>query len=136
MLTVKNVPQNDMLSLVRGAQTFEDLRAVLVWIRNKFSITNVTYHAIKMPNCSVMHPLTISTYKQEWISHYVEKKYFRVDPVINYGFHSFLPFDWSALDCNSTATRDFFLTPTVFLSAAKAPQFRSAAQQMDERFSQ
>ena len=48
------------------------------------------------------------TYPEEWIKHYFEKKYYRIDPVVIQGEGSIIPIDWGRLDKSPRPVKALF----------------------------
>lgn len=89
------------------ARDLDELTAQLSEIRYSYGLANLVYHAVHLPHSSP-HPIVLPTYDPEWVRTYVERDYFRIDPVVISGKGGFLPIDWDDLDHESSEARRFF----------------------------
>lgn len=74
----------------------EDLRGI-------YQVDHLIYHSIN----SAGEPYAALTYALDWVDHYLERDYGRIDPVVLGCFQRFHPVDWKQLDWSGKAARGF-----------------------------
>ena len=92
-----------ILAELEQAATRDDLRATARDVRDHYAIDHVLYHWVD----SAGDQYGGGTYPREWLDHYVERNYIRVDPVVQSCYQVFHPVDWRKLDWSSKAARAF-----------------------------
>jgi DNA-binding CsgD family transcriptional regulator len=97
-----------ILNSLARAKSLPDVEDRLRDIRDSYGLTNVVYHAIHIPRCERENAILLLTYEQAWVSRYIERDYFRIDPVVRAGRGGFLPIDWRDVDRGSPEARRFF----------------------------
>jgi DNA-binding CsgD family transcriptional regulator len=93
---------------IERAGTVDELSAALFELRNESGLAHLVYHAALVPAFDKTNPLLLLTYDQAWVKRYVERDYFRIDPVVLSGRESFLPIDWLTVEHVSKEARHFF----------------------------
>lgn len=73
-----------------------------------YRVQNVAFQIVSPSPHNGEAPLFIATYERQWIQRYIERDYFKIDPVVLAGANGFLPFDWDELDRSSCRTRSLF----------------------------
>lgn len=91
-----------------NAESLDDLRKVMLDLREPLGLTNIVYHALRLPKTDELHPMLLLTYEPEWVRRYIESDYFKIDPVVINGRRGFLPVDWSEVDRESVSATRFF----------------------------
>ena len=94
-----NAPMANSLleSFVNGLQStndLDDLRAMFEVKARELGLKYFTYHIVKIAGLGTYLPYVITTYPDEWVQHYIDKDYVRIDPVISHGPKLMLPFEW------------------------------------------
>ena len=89
------------LERMESAATRDDLQALSVDLRDHYDIAHIVYHWVNSDG----EQYGVGTYPLEWATHYVEKGYLRIDPVIQGCFQRFHPVEWKRLDWSSKAAR-------------------------------
>jgi DNA-binding CsgD family transcriptional regulator len=74
-------------------------------LRNTYGISNAVYHAVNLDGA----PYAALTYTPEWMDHYQDRNYVRVDPVVRGALQHFHPMDWKRLDWSNRESRAFLL---------------------------
>jgi DNA-binding CsgD family transcriptional regulator len=74
----------------------------------KVALAHLVYHAVHVPASGQTNPLLLLTYDDAWVKRYVERDYFRIDPVVIAGTKGFLPIDWMTVEHHTAAARHFF----------------------------
>ena len=92
-----------ILSDLDDTRALEGLQGVIERLRDAYSVDHMVYHWVD----STGEQYGCGTYSHEWVLHYLEQGYLRVDPVVAGCFHSFHPVDWKTLDWSSKPARDF-----------------------------
>lgn len=99
-----------ILTALEASDTLEGMQAAIVELRDDFGIDHIVYHWVD----SAGEQYGCGTYSDEWVQHYLENNYLRVDPVIAGCFQRFHPVDWKQLDWSSKAARKFLLEAIEF----------------------
>ena len=86
------------LTAVEDAGSIDDLRAALFGFLQPYGLKHAVYHALHVPSAGIDQEVIAFTYPIGWVKHYVEKKYYHIDPVVQSGRTSLLPVDWDDLD--------------------------------------
>ncbi len=94
--------------------TLGQLGDLLGEVRDAYGLAHIVYHAVHLPLTSDPNPILLLTYRPEWVQRYIERDYFRVDPVIAGSRNGFLPLDWADVDHDSPEARDFFMEADAF----------------------
>jgi hypothetical protein len=69
------------LTAIERASTVAELSGVIAEWRNESGLAHPIYHAADVPACNKINPLLLPTYEDDWVKHYVEQDWFRIDPV-------------------------------------------------------
>jgi DNA-binding CsgD family transcriptional regulator len=75
----------------------QSIESFIERIRQHFELTNCVYHCPSFAGHSLADPYVTTTYQPEWTSHYRGQGYVSIDPVVNIGARSMVPFDWNRL---------------------------------------
>lgn len=92
------------------AQSRDDLQTLSVELRDLYGIAHIVYHWVNSDG----EQYGVGTYPMEWVQHYLEHDYLRVDPVIQGCYQRFHPVDWKRLDWSSKAARGFLKEAVAF----------------------
>lgn len=87
------------------ANSLDELQEIAFGIRDTIEVSHLVYHWVNTSG----EQYGCGTYPAEWVQHYIEKDYLRVDPVIARCYQQFHPVDWRDLDWKSKQTRPFML---------------------------
>ena len=79
------------------------IQGMIEALQNTYSVANVVYHALNLD----AGPFAALTYTQDWMAHYQNQKYIRVDPVVKKATQQFHPLDWNRLDWSSRGSKAF-----------------------------
>jgi len=93
---------------IERAESIEALSAVLVDWRDESGLAHLVYHAAHVPAFDRFNALLLLTYDDAWVKRYVERDYFRIDPVVIAGRKGFLPIDWMTVEHHTSEARHFF----------------------------
>ena len=88
---------------LQQARTLEELRRVIVSLRDDFGVEHLVYHSLN----STGQQYAALTYAPSWVDRYLEQDYGHVDPVVQGCFRRFHPVDWKRLDWSGRQARDF-----------------------------
>ena len=80
-----------------------DIQGMIEALQSTYSVANVVYHALNLDD----GPFAALTYTQDWMAHYQNQKYIRVDPVVKKATQQFHPLDWNRLDWSSRGSKAF-----------------------------
>jgi DNA-binding CsgD family transcriptional regulator len=89
--------------------TLGELNDLLGEMRDAYDLAHIVYYAFQLPD-----PILLLTYEPEWIRLYIERDYFRIDPVFVSSKNGFLPLDWAEVDHDSPQARRFFKEADAF----------------------
>jgi DNA-binding CsgD family transcriptional regulator len=95
-------------SAIERAQSVDQLSGVLADWRDESGLAHLVYHAVKVPASDKSNALLLLTYDDAWVQRYLERDYFRIDPVVAAGRRGFLPIDWLTVERHSSEARHFF----------------------------
>ncbi|SMX47346.1 helix-turn-helix transcriptional regulator [Maliponia aquimaris] len=97
-----NAPRLDgVIERLESAEGLEDLQILIEELRDRYGVDHIVYHWVN----SNGEQYGCGTYDLEWVNHYLEKGYLRVDPVVAGCYQRFHPVDWKRLDWSSKASR-------------------------------
>jgi len=91
------------LATLQCARTLEDLRGVILGLRDALGVDHVVYHSVN----SIGQQYAVLTYDQTWVDRYIAQDYSRIDPVVQGCFRRFNPVDWKRLDWSARPSRSF-----------------------------
>jgi DNA-binding CsgD family transcriptional regulator len=93
---------------IEQSKNVDELSRVLANLRDESGLAHLVYHAVHIPASDKRNPLLLLTYDDAWVKRYVERDYFRIDPVVIAGSKGFLPIDWMTVDRDTTQAQHFF----------------------------
>lgn len=96
------------MAAVREASSKRDLDSAIGVIRNLYGFAHVVFLSVKVSAFERPHMAYCTTYPDEWTLRYLQKDYFRIDPVVAIYRTGFHPVDWSSLDQSSENARELF----------------------------
>lgn len=96
------------LRAIDEARTLEALQRAARGLLDSYGLRHVVYHAIRIPSLDISQDVMLFTYPSDWVSHYVEKKYYAFDPVVRTAECGIVPIDWGALDKTAPAVKRLF----------------------------
>ncbi len=79
---------------LQAVQGFDDLRAMFDRTVDAMGFRYFTYHIVKIAGVGCYLPYVITTYPDEWVTHYIAQDYVRIDPLIAIGPKRLVPFLW------------------------------------------
>ncbi|WHZ36306.1 MULTISPECIES: LuxR family transcriptional regulator [Rhodobacterales] len=88
---------------MESAEGLEDLQLLIEELRDEYGVDHIVYHWVN----SAGEQYGCGTYDLEWVNHYIEKGYLRIDPVIQGCYQRFHPVNWKRLDWSSKSARAF-----------------------------
>jgi DNA-binding CsgD family transcriptional regulator len=88
---------------LESAEGLEDLQLLIEELRDEYGVDHIVYHWVN----SAGEQYGCGTYDLEWVNHYIEKGYLRIDPVIQGCYQRFHPVNWKRLDWSSKSARAF-----------------------------
>jgi DNA-binding CsgD family transcriptional regulator len=91
------------LDRLQRATSLAELQAETSTLRDSLGIAHVVYHWTNQKG----EQFGAGTYSPEWVVHYVQENYIRVDPVVSGCFRRFHPVEWKQLDWTGKAQRKF-----------------------------
>lgn len=99
----KRVDLDRILEDLDATTAHDGLQLIAEQLRDAFNVDHIVYHWVD----SAGEQYGCGTYSDEWVEHYIERKYLRVDPVIVGCFQRFHPVDWKRLDWSGKAAKQF-----------------------------
>ena len=88
---------------LQGVTTLDELNDHVIALRDALDVEHVVYHSVN----STGEQYAALTYSPEWVQHYLEKDYARIDPVVQACYRRFHPIDWKRLDWSGKNARNF-----------------------------
>jgi len=85
------------------ARTLDDLQTEILGLRDLYDVEHLVYHSVN----STGDQYAVLTYDADWVAHYIEQDYARIDPVVLGCFQRFNPVDWKRLDWTPKAAKSF-----------------------------
>jgi len=85
--------------------TFDGIQRLIEQLRDLYQVEHLIYHSVN----SAGEPYAALTYSLDWVDHYLEQDYGRIDPVVLGCYQRFHPVDWKRLDWSSKRVRSFLL---------------------------
>lgn len=92
-----------LLERLETAEGLDDLQVIIEDLRDQFDVDHIVYHWVS----SNGQQYGCGTYSMDWVNHYLEKGYLRIDPVVQGCYQRFHPVDWKRLDWSGKAARAF-----------------------------
>ncbi len=89
-------------------QSMQDGQAMLRRISDLYGLRHAAYFAARLPDLTRREPYIATTYSADWVNHYKDREFVRVDPVLPAGLQRMLPTDWGSFDRKHTNTKTFF----------------------------
>ena len=86
-----------------SVKTLEELNTAVFALRGHFEVEHLVYHSVN----STGEQYAALTYDPDWVQHYLDQDYARLDPVVLGCYRRFHPVDWKKLDWTPKATRSF-----------------------------
>lgn len=93
------------LSIVADAKSLDQAMEAL---RDAFAMKHLSYVLARYGNEPHKDPYVLSTYPALWLTRYLFKRYWRIDPVVRAGFRGSAPFDWREIDRSEPKVAAFF----------------------------
>ncbi|MDT0681762.1 LuxR family transcriptional regulator [Roseicyclus sp. F158] len=92
-----------LCKMIRSAETVEDLQKATEAVSRHYAVDHFVYHWVN----NAGERFGAGTYTAEWVDHYVEQGYLRVDPVILGSLQRADPTNWRDLDWSSKSAKQF-----------------------------
>jgi LuxR family transcriptional regulator, quorum-sensing system regulator CinR len=87
----------------------DDLVDIMREIADEYGISHISYLCLAATKSTDKNLLTaVTTFSREWQARYFLKQYILIDPVIERGRASILPYDWATLEKNDPTIIEFF----------------------------
>ena len=88
---------------LQRVETLGELNDQVVALRDTLGVEHVVYHSVN----STGEQYAALTYSPEWVQHYLNEDYTRIDPVVQACYRRFHPIDWKHLDWTSKNVKNF-----------------------------
>lgn len=92
-----------MQEALTSTKTLDELQGVILNLREIYDIEHLVYHSVN----STGEQYAAATYGADWVNHYLDSDYARVDPVVQGCYRGYHPIDWKTLDWSKKASRNF-----------------------------
>jgi len=96
-----SVKVENFLERLQTTQSLEDLQTLIEHIRDDYGVEHVVYHSVS----GTGEQFGALTYAPEWVDHYLQENYSRIDPVVLGALRHFDPMDWKRLDWSNHTSR-------------------------------
>lgn len=93
----------EFISGLQQATTLDGLQSVIIGLRDYLDVEHVVYHSVN----STGQQYAALTYSLDWVDHYLDSDYARIDPVVQGCFRRFHPVNWKNLDWSGKQARSF-----------------------------
>ncbi|QCL97981.1 LuxR family transcriptional regulator [Agrobacterium tumefaciens] len=100
------------VATLNGAESKRDLDHAIGVIRDLYGFAHMAFLSAGISAGERGQRTYCTTYPVEWIARYIDRDYFRTDPVVATCRTGFLPVDWSSFDKSSKGVREMFLEAT------------------------
>jgi len=94
-----------VLESLQQVKTFDGLQRLVEDLRELYGVEHLIYHSVN----SAGTPYAALTYDLDWVDHYLEEDFGRIDPVVLGCYQRFQPVDWKDLDWTGKSARNFML---------------------------
>lgn len=88
---------------LQRVETLGELNDQVVALRDTLGVEHVVYHSVN----STGEQYAALTYSPEWVQHYLNEDYTRIDPVVQACYRRFHPIDWKHLDWTNKNVKNF-----------------------------
>ncbi|MEI2388057.1 LuxR family transcriptional regulator [Breoghania sp. JC706] len=85
-----------------------DGKLMLRRIADLYGLQHAVYFAARLPELTRRDPYIATTYSADWIEHYRDQDFVRIDPVLPAGLQRMLPTDWGGFDRKRKDLKKFF----------------------------
>lgn len=85
----------DFVEKIRNADEIDELRSIFESTVGQLGFRYFTYHIVRVPGLGNRLPYVVTTYPDQWVSHYISEGYVHVDPILTQGPKSVVPFSWN-----------------------------------------
>jgi hypothetical protein len=89
------------------ATTFPDLVDLLREFAEAIGVAHCTLHVVRETPTSSFSTRALTTYPEDWVSRYVDRRYFTVDPVYRHSLTCETGYFWEDLDVSNPQVRAF-----------------------------
>lgn len=96
------------IAALREARSKEDIDHAIGEIRSLYGFTHLVFLSVRSPALARPHMVYCTTYPEAWTSRYLQKDYYKIDPVVAIYRTGFQPVDWSSLNQSSETVQAFF----------------------------
>lgn len=100
---------SDLIDRVDKVRENDELQNLVRESKEKYGVKNISFAGFNLGSLTQIEPVSVWTYKPEWIDHYRRKNYLDVDPVVKSVPTSILPVDWSQFDRRDKSVKRFFM---------------------------
>jgi DNA-binding CsgD family transcriptional regulator len=98
----------DIVDELDNVPTSSGVKNLLTCVTERYGLRTAAYFAINIPDIATEDPYLAVTYSNDWVEHYKQENFVRIDPVLVEGFSSILPIDWRKFDIKAPKLRNFF----------------------------
>ena len=98
--------QNKIVAFVERMQsvkTFDELQHLVESLRDIYDVEHFIYHSVN----SAGEQYAALTYSTDWVDHYLDQDFSRIDPVVLGCYQRFHPVNWKQLDWSGKAVKAF-----------------------------
>ena len=104
----RNEGSEEVAGLIEEVRDAQALLKVLRSTAERFGARHATVHVVTETPSMIVDPRVVTTYPDDWISHYVAQAYAAIDPVILRARSSQGGFFWDTLDQGTETAARFF----------------------------
>ena len=98
----------DVLSEIGKVGEPGKIPSLLHRIAQRYGVKSIAYLGTGIKGITDREPYLAVTYSREWVTHYKERQYVKLDPVLQVGMRRLLPFDWQEFGTFEGKLKSFF----------------------------
>ena len=104
----ENTKTEASLKEIGGAANQVMIEAVICSLASRYGVKSAAYLGAGISGMPASEPFLAVTYSADWVEHYKEHRYVRIDPVVSIGLRRLLPFDWTEFGEPEGVLKTFF----------------------------
>ena len=108
MKVIENTNLAETLSEITDAATDGALKTAMRSLAFRYGVRSAAYLGAGISGALVEQPYLAVTYSSDWVEHYKDRHYVKIDPVVRLGMRRLLPLDWDEFGQPKGALKTFF----------------------------
>ena len=99
----------ELVCAIAKAASLPELNAIVTTLPQKGGLQHVVYHYLGGSFHGEPAVPGFTSYPEEWVNQYLANDYAQIDPVVQRGLRSMLPFEWSELTLERPEQQEIFI---------------------------